>query len=68
MVLSLDPNSTLTAYSIWHDDNQDGSSSIDIDSTHPYTSDLAAGTHTITIAPDGATSGELLYKLTVGSG
>ena len=66
VVLAIDPNSTLTAYSIWHDDNQDGSSSIDIDSTRPDTADLAAGTHTITIAPDGATAGELLYKLTAG--
>ncbi len=70
IVLAVDPNSTLTAYSIWRDDNQDGSSSLDIDSTHPYAPSaiLAAGTHTITIESGGASAGTLRFNLSAPPG
>jgi hypothetical protein len=54
-------NSTLTNYDISRDSRPSDANAIDINSTHPYEVDLAAGQHTFTIDPVGATAGTLNY-------
>ena len=70
VIFAIGTGGTLSAFNLWRDDNQDGSSSIDIDSTHPYAPSgiLAAGTHTITIEPAGASAGTLRFTLSAPPG
>jgi hypothetical protein len=65
VMLAVSQHNTLRSFNIWHDDNQDGTSTEWVDPSDPYipATNLAAGSHTITIEPIGTAAGTLVYTL-----
>jgi hypothetical protein len=70
IVLAIGDQSTLNQFSISHDEGQDASNSSLVNPGNPYAPSaiLPAGAHTITIEPDGASAGVLVYTLAVHAG